>query len=139
MKVSELSVGDYLTSIGAGDYPECPILQVKGIVGDEDYDIYISENGSEDIDIYGEKDLIGIPITPEILEKNGWVKFHMFYRLRIDDSQYMEYYPHKGRLERIYDHKDGYHEIVFTVHGLNYVHLLQHALRLCGIDKEITL
>lgn len=80
-----------------------------------------------------------IPITPEILEKNGWVKFQVFYRLKIDKEQYMEYYPHKGRLERIYDHKDGWHEVVFTVIGLHYVHLIQHALQLCGIEKEIVI
>lgn len=84
-------------------------------------------------------ELFPIPITPEILEKNGWHRFQVYYHLGIDEQQYMEYYPLLGRLQRIYKHKDNKEEVVFTCGALSYVHLLQHALKLCQIDKELPL
>ena len=83
--------------------------------------------------------LYPIPITPEILEKNGFERRQVDYLLHIDESQYLDYYPHEGSLERIYIHKDGSREVVFRVNAISYVHLLQHALKLCGIEKEWTI
>lgn len=80
-----------------------------------------------------------IPLTVGILEKNGWNEWHMYYHLPIDQQQHMQYYPHDGRLRRYYKHKNGSLEQVFEVNAINYVHELQHALRLCGIEKEIEL
>lgn len=97
-----------------------------------------------------------IPLTPEILEKNGW------YRAKFDGG-----YGRKGiRLEGPYNELNELPEGVenalhfaqwsidehFEYHLLDiymwkgsvhlwieYVHELQHALRLCGIDKQITI
>jgi hypothetical protein len=95
--------------------------------------------GSIYADKFSIKEIQPIELTPEILEKNGWVKFQMYYRYRIDDTQYLEWYPHEGMLQRLYIHKDNSREIVFTVSGIYYVHELQHALKLLKIDKEIIL
>lgn len=139
MKATDLMIGDYITFAESLNDEKGPIIfKVVALNCPGEGEALMLLKGQVACDVMEiDDEWSGIPITPEILEKNGWVKFQVYYRLRIDDSQYMEYYPHKGRLERIYDHKDGYHEVVFTVHGLNYVHLLQHALRLCGINKEI--
>lgn len=81
----------------------------------------------------------GIELTPEILEKNGF-KRDMFYGeweydldpfpfsvvQRKNNSWYL------GREEIGIAHN---REII----GISYVHELQHALKLCGIDKEIEL
>lgn len=115
LTAAELMVGDWIMY---GDKP----VQVLQLTADKEY-----------------KEFSVIPITPEILEKNGWHKFQMYYRLGIDKQQYMEYYPHLGRLQRIYKHKDNKEEVVFTCGALSYVHLLQHALKLCGISKEIVI
>lgn len=80
-----------------------------------------------------------IPLTAEILEKNGWNEYLMYYHLPIDQQQYMRYYPHNGSLCRFYEYKNGTLEKVAEVNAINYVHLLQHALRLCGIEKDIEL
>ena len=62
------------------------------------------------------KDVQPIPLTQEILEKNGWIK--------TDDPFFR--FGGVGKEERVTKY-------------IQYVHELQHALRLCGIDKEIVL
>ena len=95
-----------------------------------------------------------IPLTTEILEKNGWYhdKFHGSYgrqAMRIDGC-YQDELP-KGVDNALsfaqwsIDKKFMYHFLeifmwVGSVHlKIEYVHELQHALRLCGIEKEIKL
>jgi hypothetical protein len=79
-----------------------------------------------------------IPLTFEILEKNGF---------DVSDKEVMQYHfeedgeKYHFSLRQMYD-KDGtphgYSFYAFNVLTLlDYVHELQHALRLCGIDKEI--
>ena len=84
------------------------------------------------------RDLEPIPLTPEILEKNGFKK---------DEKREEMYYWNWGIGNNCvsYDKETGIVRI-FHVFGhlvfvlpLSYVHELQHALRLCGIDKEIVL
>jgi hypothetical protein len=72
-----------------------------------------------------------IPLTPEILEKNG------FYRREIPTRDEIgNYYHRKTAPSSIFvsmsfdDGRDFGNEI-------KYVHELQHALKLCKIDKEI--
>ena len=76
-----------------------------------------------------------IEITPEILEKNGW-KFENGYSDTVDSiGRMIEYYHFEGILRLYVDDKP------YTTigSGLMYVHQLQNALTLCGIDKEIEL
>lgn len=84
-----------------------------------------------------ELDYDPIPITAEILEKNGFEVHRQFATfteywldiprkfVRVAPNSYIEIYNGENR----------------NVHidGKVYVHELQHALRLCGIDKEIVL
>ena len=83
------------------------------------------------------ENLIPIPLTGEILEKNGWIKDGYFYRAK--DGSYIQ-------LGQLFEHatfscrKDGINrEVITSPSILKYVHQLQHALRLCGISKEIEL
>lgn len=62
-----------------------------------------------------------IPLTPEILKKNGWFPLDE-YRYEGDIALA------KGR---------DYFRLKNTTICINSVHELQHTLRLCGIDKEI--
>lgn len=83
-----------------------------------------------------------IPITAEILEKNGWSNDGMYAILRIDEHLHLEYYYHEHRLRKYYCGKDEWQnhakvtDITFAVHCYS-VHQLQHALRLAGVDTEI--
>lgn len=83
-----------------------------------------------------------IPLTPEILKKNG---FDFLY------SSVPGGTPQEQRMRKVDTYKwlelvvNYYHEtndfqmVNFRGVRLNYVHQLQHALRLCGIEKEIVL
>lgn len=79
-----------------------------------------------------------IPLTPEILEKNGFKKCDgcnqwtlykpHFYCILCDiDKPYLEIASYNGDIGE------------FNRSGIRFIHELQHALRLCGIEKEIEL
>ena len=136
MKANELMIGDWVTFADLEKDEAIIPIQIGSIEFGSVWAFIDHDKGADELDFEG---IAPIHLMPEILEKNGWVKFQMYYRLRIDDTQYLEWYPHEGRLQRLYIHKDNSREVVFTVSGLSYTHELQHALRLCGIDKEIVL
>lgn len=70
-----------------------------------------------------------IPLTPEILEKNG---LEWNGELWVTDN---------FLIENGYDYKNRFWWSIFNspIFPINSVHELQHALRLFGIDKEINL
>lgn len=75
-----------------------------------------------------------IPLTKEILEKNGF-KEHRYYGYFIGQSNSGYYIYFDNNYLSI--HQSGYDIIEFA--WCEYVHELQHALKLCGIKKEIIL
>jgi len=81
-----------------------------------------------------------IPLTPEILDKNGWEWDGVYAYLRHDDMLF-EWYGEEGLLRdyRFVQYGHGQEEIFKSRPGMIYVHQLQHVLRLCGIEKEIEL
>lgn len=94
---------------------------------------------------YGEaeiKDLHPIPLTSEILEKNGfnceeiiqlhWISEDGRILLRNDESLISSNNKWSVHVDNEDMQTIGYFE-------LTYVHQLQHALRLCEIEKEIEL
>jgi hypothetical protein len=72
-----------------------------------------------------------IPLTPEILKKNGLANDP--YGCHFEEDEYMS-------LEISVEEEGIYWTINYNEYGilkLKYVHELQHALKLCRIDKEI--
>ena len=67
-----------------------------------------------------------IPLTPEILEKNGWERYENFMNMKAADNISFSWTDMYG--ESLF--KNGYHMC-----DCKYVHTLQHALRLCGLDE----
>jgi hypothetical protein len=140
LKISDLSVGDWVY-YGNGTTPysirsvyntgvqECVVLN----------DSYFPEGVIAFFDR-----LKPIPITAEILEKNGWSTDGMYAFLRIDEHRHLEYYYHEHRLRKYYCGVDEWqnhakvYDITFAVHCYS-VHQLQHALRLAGVGQEINL
>lgn len=133
MKANDLMIGDKLRRVF-----NQKIVEVKEI---KQSCIYTENNGYE----YDE--IEPIPITSEILEKNGFVANEHVY-----PYPYYEYINEKGRLNVGFvfpqGNKTSYKEpwvyidseYVFVVHlPCIYVHELQHTLRLCRIEKEIIL
>ena len=81
-----------------------------------------------------------IPLTPEILEKNGFG----FTRNNNTDSVWNGWWIYEGLELAVANlNKEGNWPCFINIYDSNilceYVHQLQHALRLCGIEKEIVL
>lgn len=76
-----------------------------------------------------------IPLTPEILEKNGNSHNHLWFR--IEGCHFSLYKSPDGSYS--VEFFDDLEMCYFEVLTIRFVHELQHALRLCGIDKEIVL
>ena len=127
LKISDLSVGDWVKV-----KEEC--VTISSI-----YDN--GESYSDEVELIRDGipfavssiiDIRPIPITPEIMEKNG---IHRTYE---DDT----YAIFRGDGLWAVKYSDGDWELstppVCRV-DIKYVHQLQHALRLAGVDKEINL
>ena len=68
-----------------------------------------------------------IPLTTEILEKNGWARTGIFFtEKRIDENTHLSWSDTYGSV--LYQND-------YYMCDCNYVHTLQHALRLCGLDE----
>lgn len=74
-----------------------------------------------------------IPLTPEILKKNGFSYDGGYAVLELEYDCKLSHYFHEHRLTKFY--RD---EVLFRCQ-CTYVHEFQHALKLFGIDKAIVL
>ena len=132
MKATELMIGDWVVYNGDVDYIN-PI-KIDGM------DIATGMCVTTDRDDVGFDGVWPIPLTAEILEKNGFVykeaeetcatdTFHLWWLdgsiFTLDDDSWWR------------SVKDDKLRVKFGGFPLEYVHQLQHALRLCGIEKEI--
>lgn len=126
MKANELMIGDWVMYNGNifidDEYePSVPIEPIQIASG-------------EDIDLAIEGCYTPIPLTAEILEKNGWDKSSDggWHTLTTKDNIYLEY--HWGTSRIAIREVLGVTEMVF-LKGKRFVHELQHALRLCGLTE----
>ena len=146
MKATDLMIGDWVL-ISVWDCNPFP-SKVTSI----NYNSYQGKNYVDWIDTEDEEE-IGmyavqpIPITPEILEKNGFNKPQDAgdgtlicgmtigpYKLTFQSVFVLPIFT----IENVVDNDNNHTCLVFKDEIYN-VHELQHALRLCGIDKEIVL
>ena len=67
-----------------------------------------------------------IPLTTEILEKNGWERNGIFMEKRIGENTQLSWTDICGAVLS---------QGRYYMCDCNYVHTLQHALRLCGFDE----
>ena len=135
MKANELMIGDYIML-----YEDIYIIEE---ISSKGWAHIIYNDGSKcrvplSTDyILGE--LTPIPLTPEILEKNGFVK-------QAYDGWLISENNGRGLIEYRTDYFDGLLRINYAEEPFSkltikvkYFHELQHALRLCGINKVITI
>lgn len=88
-------------------------------------------------DEYIVHDIEPIPLTPEILEKNGFKKdFELKGCYWRPDCRKYCIVKEIETWYFAFRHMGGGH---ICISECNYVHQLQHALRLCGVNKEIEL
>lgn len=117
MKANELMIGDWVKT-------QYGFEKVREINAESIY----AKNGGYDLE-----ELSPIHLTAEILEKNGLLKGEGF---ELDFSRH-----HRLKVILLWTDAKGVSrtQITFYLHKPQYVHELQHALRLCGIEKEIEL
>lgn len=122
MKANELMIGDWVKVLEENGVPG----KVEGIYGL----ILVTQYGDDGdvalIEVYP------IPITAEILEKNGWVKEQVknsgcyFMNKTPDENTRLSWTDYCGAV--LYQNE---HHLC----DCKYVHVLQHALRLIGHDE----
>ena len=127
MKAEELMIGDIVLFNGSLYIIE--ELSAKGWLHMTDTKYHLRVPMTSD---YIFDYIEGAPITPEILEANGFTRSKAFVEWKYeDDDIYMLWKPFPWIKIQLEDHT-----VMFPC---EFVHELQHALRLCGIDKEIIL
>lgn len=132
LKISDLSVGDWvyydkgntpysIRSVYRTDIQDCVVLNdsvfPEGVIGFVD-------------------SLTPIPITAEILEKNGFVRSTSEFIVYHTDKVWISYdKPSETWSVTMY-----INDFTSNLHAnILHIHDLQHALRLAGVDKEINL
>lgn len=127
-------LGDWVTFADALKAGEFYPIKITSLTLPDIIAGYHPHPAIEGSDVYGEDDLAGIPLTPEILEKNGFIPAAngVSWYLRDDDTD-----------ECLLMLNEIHNAFVMSTAGMTigfqYVHQLQHLLRLCGIKKKIEL
>ena len=135
MDSKSLMIGDWVYDAILKCNTQVEMLSLSGIRGD------CNEN------IWNEKTFEPIPLTAEILEKNGWkdISDHTLkgcetFKLHYEQRSFDFYITIKLRdYFKLESYDDRFYTLCEMEFGCRFVHQLQHALRLCGIDKEIVL
>lgn len=133
MVAEDLMVGDWVC-VRSNDKEDTHNFKIKSIISEGVY-------GPSFVGF--DEDLEFIPLTPEILKKNGFKEdfetkgiywrpdCRKFCIVKELDTWYFAFRV----LGETVDKSSGY----ICISECNYVHKLQHALKLCGIDKKIVL
>ena len=126
MEVADLMVGDWVNYKSPSSGKLRPI-KIENIYG---YEFNCEVENWNIISGKSISDTEPIPLTEEILVKNGF-----------EQKNYLTYVS--GQVE-IIKNRDNWNVVinkycVFVDMNIKFVHQLQHLLRLCGIEKEITL
>ena len=135
MDIKELMIGDWVyynpNVFIEDEYEPTKPIKITKITSGEDIDLAIEGCYSP------------IPLTPEILEKNG---FKHIERIPIMGSEIGTWRSDKLGGATIKKYLIGIEKTIFCliaghskIGDIYHLHELQHALRLCGIEKEITL
>lgn len=135
LKISDLSVGDWVRCRGRNGRIEC----LNAIRDDEWIRVAVESYLGTMYQFVGIEDIEPIPITAEMLEKNGFestTKPNVFtlthgkLQLYVSDELDGWHISFVNFMERLY---------ILQVIRKSYIHELQHALRFAGVEKEINL
>ena len=132
MESNELMIGDWVRVKRTQK-----IVKVKEV---KQSCIYTEDNGYE----YNE--IEPIPLVPEIVEKNGFKPYVPENHLETVYSYQDVSKAVADELYALWPYRDGSFYLLLRIDGkdmvrmdVHYIHQLQHAFRLCGIEKEIEL
>lgn len=135
IKISDLSVGDWVR-MGGKNFQIYHLTLAGDVYG------YRRTNNSFTGEEYydGEiGDVQPIPLTPEILKKNGWVQRDQWNWRNPHIKCSCCRYGRKYWDIHIYGKGRKYRPTRITIENILHTHQLQHALRLACVGKEIEL
>ena len=147
MKANELMIGDWvkIKTYGVSDKYERTeayiYVKIAGI-GSGIITVEYNNEIKESYRICETTEIEPIQLTAEILEKNGFENIgDDIYQLEEKPCWFwVDFFRHTYGCEydtSTYEYEDDEHRL--KLYGIPSVHELQHALRLCGIEKEIEL
>lgn len=150
MKANELQISDwvnFLIDVEGGDTendPQNEVYQPMQVNTIASWEVGGEVESREGV-INDPEQLLPIPLTAEILEKNGFEKsvsppgIHAkCYEIYNKDEKYCLTIADYNKYKRLLLNIDSEDSECFNIR-CDYVHQLQHALRLCNIEKEIEL
>jgi hypothetical protein len=143
LRIEDLSVGDWVQAkMTKWDYEDLDITPSMKVVKIEKDCVRLGFSLDDlEFEVFVE-DLQPIPITAEVLEKNGWSEFsdyHNSWKLDIasDKRVWMFKNSHDWTFQ-VMSWGLGHNHSVAKAY-IKDIHELQHALRLAKVDKEIVL
>jgi len=147
MKANELMVGDWvkIKTYGISDKferTEAYIYVKVAEIGSALITVEYNNEIKEPYRICENTEIEPIPLTTEILEENGFEDIgDDTYQLEEKPCWFwVDFFRHNYGCEydtSTYEYEDDEHRL--KLYGIPSVHELQHALRLCGIEKTIEL
>lgn len=122
MKLTDLAIGD-LVLINNTPHRIQAIDSIDAEILADDELYYVGEDRC-----HSEDKIEGIPITPEILEKNGWKEAEYWHEYQ-DGKNIIQYC--------LTDMRGRINGIVIENLKCEHVHQYQHLLRLCGLNELV--
>lgn len=124
MDCKDLMISDFVY-VARGYDKHLTVEKIKGVIADKDELYPVTIFTGETVSL---NDIKPIPLTEDILVKNGFKKFaegqaNFDYT---DNDIHLEYWIGDGCFR-------------YYTAEIRYVHQLQHLLRLCGVEKELTI
>lgn len=141
IKIRELSIGDWVMNLYANKPSR--VIGLRTMFQDTYEIIAVSDDTQymliEDKEIHNYEP---IPLTPEILEKNGFVRgeyseIGVYNEWEIGEWSDPPYVSVRLDIDRQVIRVTNRGRDMFIAEKEVYVHQLQHALRLAGVEKEI--
>ena len=128
MKVKELKIGDWVLAGGS------PIKIDELVEGIDALTLYDDE--TNEVKDYSYDDLSPIPLTSEILEKNGWKEDDEIWGIDNAFGQlHIEFFSNGKEIEAmvsVTDNRD-----VCCLKQIKHIHQLQHILWALGMDDDL--
>ena len=130
MKKSELKLGDWILAGGS------PIKIDELVEGIEALTVYDDE--TNEIENYFYDDLSPIPLTEEILEKNGWKEDDEIWGIDYTFGHlHIEFFSNGKEIEAMVSVTDD--RDVCCLRQIKYIHELQHLLWALGMDDDLNI